>query len=156
MTDPTTALLSFQQALIDKEIKPRPGRWNKGLQVLEDRPAGQLRVTHSRIVGKVAQGIVEYVIVEPVKSLPCFAIGYAVASAFRQQGIGSALLRESMEEFKRELNRGGLKEYYLEAVVGIQNTASNKIASRLLCPNPKPIIDQLSGEPAFQYFKKVF
>lgn len=155
MTDPTTALLSFQQALADEKISPSPGRWNPDLQVLQDEPNGCLRVTHAKIVGTTAQGIVEYFIVQPVGGIPCFQIGYAVAPSFRRQGIATALLRESMEELKRELQSVGLHEYYLEAVVGVQNVASNKIATLLLSTNPDSITDGVSGEPAFQYLKKV-
>lgn len=157
MTDPAEALLSFQEALTNNVIKPRPCRWNKALSVFEDKPGdgNELRVTHAKIVEGVAQGIVLYAIVDSVESLPCFQIGYAVQSKLRGQGIGNILLSESMEEMKLELQGVGIKEYFLEAVVGIQNVPSNKLAARLLSTRPEHITCQSSGEPALQYLKKI-
>jgi len=147
-------LSSFQEALTLGTIEPRPCKWNKNLQVLQDNAEGELRVTHARIVDGEAHGIIIYCIAENVESVPCFAVGYAVAEKYRRKGIGTTLLSESVEELSRELHQVGLTDYYLEAVVGVENTASNKIATKVLSAKPVRTTDKISGEPAYQYLKR--
>lgn len=147
-------LLSFQEALLNQKIKPRPCLWNKNLHVLEDDAEGELRVTHARIVGEEARGYVVYCIAKPVDSVPCFAVAYAVAEAHRHQGLGTSLLIESIEELGHELQKVGITDYYLEAVVSVDNEPSNKMASKVLSSTPVRTTDIISGEPAFQYLKR--
>lgn len=154
MTDPMNGLSSFQEALLLGTIEPRPCKWNKNLQVLEDNAEGELRITHARIIAGETHGIIIYCIAEAVESVPCFAVGYAVAEKYRGKGVGTMLLSESIEELSRELHQAGLTDYYLEAVVGVENTASNKIAAKVLSAQPVKTIDKISGKPAFQYLRR--
>lgn len=154
MTDPMNGLLSFQEALRDGTIEPRPCRWNKNLQVLEDNSEGELRITHARIIGGETHGIIIYCLAEAVESVPCFAVGYAVNEGHRNKGVGTSLLQESIEELRGELKSVGMTDFYLEAVIGVENTPSNKIATKVLSANPVRTTDKISGEPAYQYLKR--
>jgi hypothetical protein len=49
MTDPSDALKSFQQALVDGEIQLQRGQIDPGLFVHLDRPNGQPRFTYVRL-----------------------------------------------------------------------------------------------------------
>lgn len=51
--------------------------------------------------------------------------------------------------------RSCAKRFYVEAVVGVNNTASNKLAKRLLSDTLEAITDELSGEPALRYVKLI-
>jgi GNAT superfamily N-acetyltransferase len=155
MTDPMNGLLSFQEALLQKLIEPRPGQFNSSLSVLEDNPNGELRVTHARVVEEAVHGTVMYCVVDPVGRIPCFSVGYAVSEEQRRQGVGASLLQESIEELRREMFRVGVKDFYIEAIVGINNDASNGLASKILSHDPVRTTDKVSGEPAFQYLKRI-
>ena len=46
-------------------------------------------------------------------------------------------------------------QFYIEAVVGVDNTASNKISQNVLKVTGKKVVDQVSGEDASQYIKLI-
>ncbi len=60
-----------------------------------------------------------------------------------------------MHELEQQLRIKGLTDYYLEAVIGVNNVPSNRIASKLLSSEPTKTVDNLSGEPAMQYLKRI-
>ena len=148
-------LLSFQEALSQQLITPRPGQFNSSLSVMEDNPNGELRITHARIVAEEVHGTVMYCVVDPVDLIPCFSVGYAVSEERRRQGVGATLLQESIEELRRKMFRVGVKDFYIEAIVGINNVASNGLATKILARDPVSTTDKVSGEPAFQYLKRI-
>lgn len=92
---------------------------------------------------------------EPIMNLPCFQIGYAVSESMRGQGIATMLVGQAILEFKHGLKRTPIKQFYLEAIVPLDNVASNKIARKYLTDSPKSIKDDFSQTPSLQYICKV-
>jgi hypothetical protein len=87
MTDPTTALQSFQQELLRGAMQLRPGVLDKNLYLYVDNPNGQTRFTYVKLKGKkTVTAFVEFATCEPIEGRPCFALGYAVPEAYRKQG----------------------------------------------------------------------
>jgi hypothetical protein len=85
----------------------------------------------------------------------CFHLGYAVPEKYRGQGKGNDIVAMAMKELAHGLGRAHITNFYIEAIVGTDNEASHKIATKLLSGMPAPITDEVSGLPAFQYPKKI-
>lgn len=82
--------------------------------------------------------------------------GYATAEQFRNHGFATEIVKASMEELHRGISQH-LPEpgFYVEAIVGMENLASQKVAARTLTDMPKTIVDGISGLPALHYIKQV-
>ncbi len=81
----------------------------------------------------------------------CFDLGYATAEAFRHQGRGSELVGAAVRDHISGMARAGVSSLYIEAVVGVENIGSQRIAERHLNPNREEITDSVSGLPAYRY-----
>ena len=97
-----------------------------------------------------------YIEAKPNEGKRCFGVDYAVAAPFRGQGIAKAVLASSMEVFASliapDLSEPG---YYLEAVIGVENEASNQLAKRLISQVPEAIFDSESSLHALYYITPV-
>lgn len=133
------------------------------VRVYRDEPAlGEMRLTYALFDPVPAQpsrvrvrAVALFVRADDYKGLPVFQAGIAVSEAARSQGLGTKLFKQSLDELRYGFNRTLLKEFWIEAIVRQDNKHSNRIASRVLDPSPRTIIDDNSREPAFQYFMKV-
>lgn len=163
MTDPMHALNGLQEA-IDVGVVSleqfQPCELHPELCVMLDEPAPQVtRFTYAKFEatsnGAIVQAIALFIVTEPINGVLCFQAGYAVAGPVRRQGLGSRVVQAGIDELKNGMGRTPIKEFYVEAVVGVDNVASNKIASATISAKPEPIADALSGESALQYLRKV-
>ncbi|WP_333692336.1 GNAT family N-acetyltransferase [Atlantibacter hermannii] len=152
MVDPSNSLASFQVALNNNLITLTPCLLHPEMKVLQDNAEGTPRLTYALLDGEKVKGIAIYVPVEPIEGTLCFGLGYAVAEQYRKQGVASEIVQKSLEEihacFKRHIPK-----FYVEAIVGIDNYASNKVASKFLSQEPKACDDSCSGKPAQQYVR---
>jgi hypothetical protein len=155
MTDPMDALNGLQAALDAGSVDLNPCDLHPEIRVLLDHPNGTPRFTYAQLSGKRVQAIALFAMTEPIQGITCFQIGYAVTEYARGQGIGTRVLQQAIEELNHGLSRTPVKEFYLEAVVSTVNVASNRIATRLLSDSPKSSNDCFSGEPIFQYLRRV-
>ncbi|EHK5438808.1 GNAT family N-acetyltransferase [Aeromonas hydrophila] len=151
MTDPHDGLVSFQEALNAGEIKPRPCEKHKDLTLLLDDANGTSRLTYSLIGddGSV-KALAMYCPIDPINGVMCFGIGYAVAEQYRKQGLSYEIVEKSIDELVLGFGRH-MPHLYIEAVIGVDNQASQKVAAKYLCNVPARIIDEVSGLPALQY-----
>lgn len=154
MTDPNEGLISFISAFNAGEIIPAKCTLHDDLYVLQDDANGTPRLTYALIEEGAVKGIAVYVLAEPVEGIPCFALGYAVSEKFRNQGIGSIMVKKSLEEIHKGFKKH-IPTFYVEAVISRSNVASNQIAIRTLSSERVECDDCISGEPAFQYLKKL-
>ncbi|QHC91395.1 N-acetyltransferase [Pseudomonas chlororaphis] len=157
ITDPYKGLSSFQKALLSGSIKPKRCAVRRDLYFLRDRPTPDtIRMTYAMIVGRQVKAIAIYIEAEPNEGKRCFGVGYAVATPFRRQGLAKAILSSSMEEFELllapQLPEPG---FYLEAIIGVDNEPSNRVAKQLISQEPEAIFDGESGLPALHYIKLV-
>lgn len=155
MTDPTNALESFQAAFSKKDVAIQSCETDKDLFVFLDHPNGKPRFTYARIEGRTVTALVLFVLIEPMKGVPCFQIGYAVPNSHRRKGIAKNTVKAALNELTHGLSRTPMSEFYIEAIVGNNNDASNNIAASLISDQPTEIIDEFSKLPALQYVKKI-
>jgi RimJ/RimL family protein N-acetyltransferase len=144
----------FQEALERKLISPKECKGTPGMFFLHDDAGGKARVSYAYIEEGLVLCLVAFIQVENYNEKVCMNIGYAVAPDYRGKGLGARRVQEAMSHLVVYLSEQSIREFYIEAVVGIENEPSNRIASKLISKKPKRTIDQVSGQPAFQYFKK--
>jgi hypothetical protein len=155
MTDPSAALASFQQALIAGDIAIQPGALDKAIFVHSDRPNGYPRLTYVRLKGRNVTALVMYVRIEPIDDIPTYAVGYAVPDQYRAQGRAKDIIGASVTELTVGLARNGIARFYIEAVIGVDNLASQRVAAATLNAHPTSITDSVSGQPALHYLRLV-
>ena len=153
MTDPTTALDGFQLALLSG-IELKRGVLHKDLYVYVDHPQGETRFTFVTLEGKTVSSFVEFVSGQPIKGTQNFSIGYAVPEAYRKQGRGKKAVEAAIAEMRHVLGQY-VMPFYIEAIVGEENTASRRIAEQLISDSPVKMKDGISGLPAFRYVRKI-
>lgn len=155
MTDPTEALVSFQQALNDGEIELRPGELDRDIFVYADDAAGLPRMTYVRLDGKTVKAFVVAVLTEPIDGLPCFQLGVAVPEKYRNRGYAKSTLSSAIAEMKNGLARNKIPSFYVEGIVSVENEPSKRASATTISANPTPVTDKDSGAPALQYLRKV-
>ena len=163
MTDPMDSLRGLQSALDACTVRLQQFQaceLHQELRVMLDAPApGVTRFTYALLDAKLAKttvrAIAVFVVTEPIGGTPCFQTGYAVVESERRKGTGSQILEHAVDELRNGMSSTPVAEFYVEAVVGADNEASKKIASRVLSTEPKSITDEFADEPAFQYLRLV-
>lgn len=156
IVNPMDALPSFQRCVSIGEIELLPGLADKSVGVHMDNPDGtRPRYTYARLdAGRVtALGMATYAGAEKGKHF--LQIAYAVPEDLRGHGRAKDIARATIEELRRGLGASGLKSFYVEAVMGLDNIASQRVAAAVLGGEPKQITDAKSGEPALQYKKLI-
>ena len=155
MTDPSNALDSFQKALSDGRIKVEKCALDSDLYFLYDSPEGTPRFTYVRLDGKTVTAFVEFVRWEPINGRLCMHIGYAIPEAYRRQGRATEAVIAAIAELQNGFKRGGIKAFYVEAMVGADNVASQRVAQKTISDAPIEAIDSVTGLPALQYLRKI-
>ena len=154
MTDPMDALKGFKAAF--KTLKLQVAALDKDLFVHLDEPAPDvIRYTYARIIGNTVEAVALFVVGEPYEGAPCFQTGYAVDEPFRGQGKAKAILKASIEELKHGFARTQINEFWIEAVVGTDNFASQAVARAVISETAKSCTDEVSGHSALAYFRKI-
>jgi RimJ/RimL family protein N-acetyltransferase len=98
---------------------------------------------------------VVFALVQPIEGKHCFALGYAVPEAYRNQGRAKEVVTVAIAELQHGLGRAGISPFYVEAIVGADNMASRRVAEQVISDAPVAITDSISGLPAFRYIRKV-
>jgi hypothetical protein len=79
-----------------------------------------------------------------------------VPEAERGKGWGKQIVAAAIAELKNGLSRAHPgATFYVEAVVGLHNVASQHVAAAVISNTPKQITDSVSGLPALHYMRKV-
>lgn len=155
MTDPTDALVSFRQALLDGEINLRPGELDPDLFVYADSAAGVSRITYVRLDGQTVKAFVNVILTEPIDGLPCFQMGVAVPVQYRGKGYAKSTIAAAIAELKHGLARNKIPSFYVEGIVSVDNEPSKRVSAATISSTPTSVTDQDSGLPALQYLRKV-
>lgn len=153
--DMEAALQSFQQAYSKGYVKPTRCTLRRDLWVLRDDANGDSRLTFTQIDDKgVVRALISLLPAEPYEGELCFALAYAVAEKFRGKGLAKEIVESSIVELRNGLKQRAPK-FYVEVIVDKLNVASNRVAAKVINPDPIEITDQFSGDPALQYFRLV-
>jgi len=155
MTNPAEALVSFQEALLAGEIRLQRCVVDPNLYVFADRPNGMPRLTYVRLEGQMVTVFVNFALADPVDGTPCFQVGYAVPSHPQRQGRAKNAVTAALAELQVGMRRNGVAGFYVEAVVGIANLASQLVAEQTIAATATPITDAVSGQPALQYLLEI-
>lgn len=156
LTDPSSALQSLQEAFLARSLHPlQKGALHPEVLLFVDTPNDKVRFSYFTHEQFTVTGLAMLAQVEPLKGCHCFHLGVAVPPSCRNQGRGKALVLAAIEEFIHGFAKIGAPTYYIDAVVGLDNTASQRIAAAALSPDPADIIDSVSGLTALHYLKRV-
>lgn len=155
MTDPADALKSFQQILLQGMIQLQRGDIDPELFVHLDHPNGTPRFTYVRLEGSTVTAFVIFVVGDLIEGAPCFNIGYAVPKAYRKQGRAKEAIGAAISEMRHGFGRAKVPAFYVEAIVGADNKASQAVAAQTISSEPAAVTDQFSGLPALHYLRKI-
>src|SRR5271163_3828122 len=112
MTDPSTALESFQEGCDNGYIRLKQCALDTNLYVFEDEAMGSKRCTYVRVENaKIVTAFVMLAWIQPIEGTPCLAIGYAVPENFRKQGRAKDAVKAALAEMKHGLSRTLIKTY---------------------------------------------
>lgn len=128
-----------------------PGRSN--LVVTHDRPNEHDRFTYARVNQLTSPsdlellGIAVFACTADEFGKVTFSVGYAVKEQYRRNGIGSALLQESIEELAAGVRKQGYKGIVVDIAADIDNIASQRLANKVLSVPGVLAIDDQTGKP---------
>ncbi len=131
-----------------------PGQVHRKLAVHVDAPTGRRRWSYGFRDGTTLQALVIAAENGSVEGVPAFNVGYAVAEHFRRQGLARRALGMAIDELRWGFARHA-PAIAVEAVVGVDNAASIRVAESVLGGPGKPLTDSGSGLPAL-HFLRVF
>ena len=149
------ALRSFEPALKAGEISVQPGEVDHEVFVHLDHPNGEPRVTYVRFKNGSVISLAIVIPAEPYKSERCFQIGYAVPQHLRKRGLAKDIARAAIAEFSAAMSRNGIDSFYIEAIVGTKNVASQKVAESIFSKPVTESVDKHSSEPILQYMLRI-
>jgi RimJ/RimL family protein N-acetyltransferase len=152
MTDPSNALASFQQALEQGALDMHFGRVDPTVRFYFDLDGGVPRFTYVKIDGGKVAAFATFVPADPIEGQLCFQCGYAVPEAYRGQGKATDILSAGIAELRNGF--AGDPPFWVEAVVGLDNLASQRVAEKVLEASRNQITDQVSGQPALQFQRR--
>jgi hypothetical protein len=155
MTDPFAALQSFQEAFANGALSLERGAIDPELFIHVDHPNGSTRFTYVRLDHRTVIALVMFALADPLEGSPCLQIGYAVPERYRAQGRAKDIVVAAIAELKKGLTGNGVPAFYIEAVVGMDNEPSMRVAAATISTSPVQTTDQVSGLPALHYVLKV-
>jgi GNAT superfamily N-acetyltransferase len=154
MVDPMDGLRAFNDAYKRGIIELQPGAVDPTVYVHLDRPAGEMRWTYVRLEGGAATALVSIIPAEPIGTEPCFGVGYAVLPDHRGQGLATDLVKSAIAEFLNGVGRHGIRSIHIEAVIGVENLASQRVAEKTINSEGRQTTDSYSSEPAIHYINR--
>ena len=152
MTDPMEALKNLQVE-VGRGLRFQPCELNSNMGVYMDQPNGRTRLSYAIIEGEVVKALSLFVAIDPEEGVPCFTAGYAVAEGFRNNGLATTILQNSIAELKYGLGKNRVKRFYIDAIIGLDNIASQKVASKVISTKQEKIVDCYSGNDAYRYLR---
>jgi len=154
MTDPMEALTSLQIE-VKRGLRFKPCELDSSIGVYMDQPNGSTRLSYAKIEDGIVKALSLFVAVDPIDGVACFTAGYSVANDCRNNGIATSFLKNSIAELKHGLGENGVNKFYIEAIVGVDNIASQKVAAKTISTTHEAVVDCCSGKGAFRYLHLV-
>lgn len=149
-------LVQIASAVKNGSITLEQGRIHKDIYVHADSPNGTPRISYVIFSPSDRTKVIARCVVlvdRAIGSAPVWQIDWAVDKLERGRGLGRSIAEKSLAEFNSGI-KGKFKEgYFIEAVVDLTNSPSNKIAERLI-GGRKGVKDSSSGATANNYIKK--
>lgn len=156
MVDPMEALLSFQQAYKSGLVRTERGRVHPKILVHLDKPApGALRLTYVRTQGMTVTALCSFSKAGFHEGFPVFQAGVAVVEGQRGKGLAKHLTACAIDEMRNGFSGSDIGQFWIEAIVSRDNHPSNAVATSVIAKDRIEIIDEFSGQPAYQYLHLV-
>jgi hypothetical protein len=156
MTDPTAAMVSFQQAIRSGEVRLQRAALDRDVFVYADKLGDTVRFSYARMNGQTVLAFANFVTVGFRDGLPVWQAGVAVPEAERGNGRAKHNLAAGNVELKHGFSCAVPgAELYVEGVVGLDNVASQHVSAAVISNSPTPITDAVSGLDALHYIRKV-
>jgi len=155
MTDPHDALVAFQQGLDDGEIPLQQAKEDPDIWICRDQPNGNTRLSYLLVRDRIIVALAMIVHDGFSAGSPCFGVGYAVHEGYRGKGLGNRIASSATKEFVSGMVGAGVKSFFLEAIVGVDNLASRRIAEKIISASARGITDSVSGLPALLYSRRI-
>jgi hypothetical protein len=155
MTDPAISLRSFQEELLLGTILLSRTKLDPHLFIYRDDVGTAPRMSYARLEGRTVTAMAIFTPATPINGAPCMGIGYAVPETHRNQGRAKDIIKAAIADMQYGLRRQGHSAFYVEAIVGADNAASRRVAAQIISDSPEPMVDGISGLPAFRYLLKI-
>lgn len=155
IANPMDALASLQYEVGSRGMPTHPTSCSPDIRVVLDQPNGITRYTYAVIEMGLVKAVAIFVMDDPIDGIAAFNVGYAVAKPYRRQGLGKRILEAGIQELSRGLGQHGVKQFYVEAVVGRDNMASQQLAKSVFSNTTTEGTDSESGVPVYSYLKLV-
>ena len=155
LPDVASALKSFQQALLRGMIQVQRGDLDREMLVHMDRPNGETRLSYARMEGPTVMALIQFIPCDPVDGEACFNVGWAVGESYRGQGKAREVVLAAVREMRNGFARAGINVFWIEAIVGEDNIASQRLAERVISYPVKTSTDSSSGDPIVQYLRRI-
>lgn len=155
MTDPTPAMVSFEEALRNGQVGVRRCELDGDLYADADAVNGVQRFAYVRLDGATVTTFVNAALAPLVEGLPCFQFGCAVPVSFRRRGLATSTLKAAIAEMRNGFGRAGIEAFYVEGIVHVDNVPSRRVSERAISTDPVPVTDAPTGLPALQYLRKI-
>jgi hypothetical protein len=154
MADPHQGMVSFQKGLQAGILELAPITKHPGLYSHFDVPApGVNRLTYARLTDDrtTVTAFLSVIMNGQIEGCPCVAVGYAVPEDLRNHGRARQIFREAIQDQIFQAGRNGHSALYIEAVIDMQNVASQRVAEAVLDVARESITDSASGRQAYRY-----
>lgn len=155
LPDLSSALKSFQQAFASNTIAAQMGELDREMLVHMDQPNGETRLTYARVAGRTVVALIQFIPCDPYEGEPCFNVGWAVADPHQGQGKAREAVIAVLREMRNGFFRAGMKAFWVEAIVGVDNIASQRLAEKVISAPVKKSADSFSGDPFVQYLRRI-
>lgn len=153
MINPYDILIQFQDALSKGLITVQRCDSFPDLYYLIDDADGNLRITFAFIENHgLVKALAIYIQAENYDYTICYGIAYAVAENYRNEGVAKSIIKKSIVALQNMLPEH-INEFYVEAIVGISNIPSQRVAEEIFSKKPKKVVDAHSLQDAYQYIK---
>lgn len=151
MADPMSALVSFQKEIL-AGMPTVASADSPNIRVFRDELNGKTRFSYARVEQGQVRSLVMFVSGGTKNGVPCFDVGYAVAAPWRGGGYAKEILAQGIKELSAGLRQAtGLSAFWIVAVIGAENYASQSVAKSALSDTTEKIVDELSGLPALLF-----
>ena len=146
---------TFEPALRKGLISVEPCLTDPALFLHEDEQDGHPRRTYVRFEGTKVTAMAMICPAPNYEGHRCFQVAYAVPEHLRRQGRAKEVLRATLKDFQAYVEDSGGRVYYIEAMIGAENLASQRVAEAVIVGRPIQTVEKHSGKPAVQYLMRV-
>ena len=154
MADPHQGMISFQKGLHEGilELHQVPKQHELFAHFDEPEP-GVRRLTYVRLTNdrRTVRAFLNCLMNGMIDGSPCMAVGYAVPENLHRQGLAKQLFRDVVQDQIAQAGNSGFGTICIEAVIDVNNIASQHVAEAVLGGERESITDSHSGLPAYRY-----